>query len=62
MFTLSGLETMVRWLMIGSGALSLTGLIGVPLGNMQVRMIGVIGYAVVAPVAFLLLGVLFGRV
>ncbi len=61
-FTGNGLETMVRWLMIGSGVLSLTGLIGVPLANMQVRMIGVIGYAVVAPVAFLLLGVLFGRI
>jgi hypothetical protein len=28
---------------------------------MQVRNVGVVGYAVVAPVAFLLLGVLFGR-
>jgi hypothetical protein len=28
---------------------------------MQVRNIGVIGYAVVAPVAFLLIGIVFGR-
>jgi hypothetical protein len=58
----NGLETLLRWLMIGSGVLSLAGLIGVPLANMQVRMIGVIGYAGFAPVAFLLLGVLFGRI
>ena len=61
-FTANGLETRCGLLMIGSGVLSLVGLIGVPLANMQVRMIGVIGYAVVAPVAFLLLGVLFGRI
>jgi len=55
------LETTVRILMIVSGVLSLAGLIGVPLANMQVRNIGIVGYAVVAPVAFLLLGMLFGR-
>ena len=47
--------------MIVSGALSLAGLIGVPLANMQVRNIGIIGYGVVAPVVFLLLGIVFGR-
>jgi hypothetical protein len=41
--------------------LSLAGLIGVPLANMQVRTIGVLGYAGVAPIVFLLLGVVFGR-
>src|SRR6266536_2519923 len=55
------LEITVRILMIVSGVLSLAGLIGVPLANMQVRDIGIVGYAVVAPVAFLLLGMLFGR-
>jgi len=55
------LETTVRILMIISGVLSLAGLIGVPVANMQVRDIGIVGYAVVAPVAFLLLGMLFGR-
>ncbi len=55
------LETAVRFLMIASGVISLAGLIGVPFGNMQIRNIGIVGYAVVAPVAFLLLGMLFGR-
>lgn len=55
------LEITVRVLMIVSGILSLAGLIGVPLADMQVRNIGIIGYAVVAPVVFLLLGIVFGR-
>jgi hypothetical protein len=55
------LEISVRVLMIVSGVLSLAGLIGVPLANMQVRNIGIIGYAVVSVAIFLLLGLLFGR-
>jgi hypothetical protein len=55
------METAVRVLMIVSGVLSLAGLIGVPLANMQVRMMGVLGYAGVAPAAFLLLAILFRR-
>jgi hypothetical protein len=60
-FRVGRLEQTVRMLMIVSGVLSLTGLIGVPLANMQVRNIGIIGYGVVAPVVFLLLGIVFGR-
>lgn len=55
------LERVVRALLIISGVLSLAGLVGVPLGDMQVRNIGIVGYAVVSPIAFLLIGVLFGR-
>jgi hypothetical protein len=55
------LETTLRILLIVSGVLSLAGLLGVPLANMQVRNIGIVGYAGVAPFAFLLLGTLFGR-
>ncbi len=55
------LEMTVRILMSISGVLSLAGLIGVSLADMQIRNIGIIGYAVVAPVAFLLLGIVFGR-
>jgi hypothetical protein len=55
------LEKTVRLLMIVSGVLSLAGLLGVPLANMQVRDIGIIGYAVVALPVFLLLGLVFGR-
>jgi cytochrome c oxidase subunit IV len=60
-FKVGRLEKTLRLLMIVSGVLSLAGLIGVPLANMQVRNIGVVGYALVAPVIFLLLGILFGR-
>jgi hypothetical protein len=55
------LEAAVRILMIISGVLSLVGLIGVPLADMSYRNIGIIGYAVVAPFAFLLLGFLLRR-
>lgn len=54
-------EKKVRTLLIISGILSIIGLIGVPLQNMQIRNIGIIGYAVVAPVAFLLIGKILGR-
>ena len=60
-FTEGRLERAVRVLLIASGLLSLAGLAGVPLADMGVRNVGVIGYAVVAPVAFLLIGILFGR-
>ncbi len=58
-FRRGGLERTVRILMIVSGVLSLAGLIGMPLENMQVRMIGVLGYVGVAPVVFLLLSMIF---
>ena len=61
-FKVGRLEKTVRLLMVVSGAVSLAGLIGVPLANMQVRDIGIIGYGVVAPLVFLLLGIVFGRV
>ena len=59
-FKAGRLEKTVRVLLILSGVLSLTGLFGVLLADMQVRNIGIIGYAVVAPVAFLLIGIAFG--
>jgi hypothetical protein len=60
-FKVGRLEKTVRTLMIISGVLSLAGLIGVPLEDMQVRMIGVLGYAVVSPIVVLLLGMVFER-
>jgi hypothetical protein len=54
-------ETSIRLLMFSSGVLSLAGLIGVPLANMQVRMIGVLGYAALPPVIFLLLAQVYRR-
>ncbi len=60
-FRASRLETTVRIVMLVSGILSLVGLIGVPLADMQVRNIGIIGYAGVSIVTFPLLGIVFGR-
>lgn len=60
-FTNGKLEQTVRILLLVSGVLSLAGLAGVPLADMQVRNIGIVGYAVVSPIAFLLISVLFGR-
>lgn len=56
-----GLVKVVRSLFVISGILSLAGLIGVLLSDMQIRNIGIIGYGVAAPVAFLLLAIIFGR-
>jgi hypothetical protein len=66
-FKKAGLEGAVRSLLIISGVLSLIGLLGVPLAILgvglwnTVRNIGIVGYALVAPVAFLLLAMVFGR-
>ncbi len=60
-FTRGGLEKAVRSLMITSGVLSLLGLIGAPLANMTIRNIGIVGYALVAPVAFLVLSFVFSK-
>jgi len=54
-------EKFIRTLMIISGLLSLVGLMGVPLDNVQVRNIGIIGYAIIAPVVFLLIGNVLGQ-
>jgi hypothetical protein len=56
----SGLARWIRGLLTTSGVLALGGLIGV-LGQMRLRMIGVVGYAVVFPVAVGLLALLFHR-
>lgn len=57
----SRLAVAIRVLLIASGALALAGLSGVILGDMQLRNIGIIGYAGVFPFAALLLGILFHR-
>lgn len=55
------LKSWVRILMIVSGVLSLIGLLGPVLGNMQVRNIGIVGYAVALPVICLLLARVFKK-
>jgi hypothetical protein len=60
-FKTGRIEKLIRTLMIICGLLSLAGLIGVPFGNMQIRNIGIIGYALIAPFIFLLIGKLLGN-
>ena len=60
-FSGSRLATSIRVLMIVSGVLALGGLSGVIVGNMQLRNIGIVGYAGVFPVAALLLAIQFHR-
>jgi hypothetical protein len=55
------LENWIRILLGISGVLALAGLAGVFLNDMQVRNTGIVGYAVVFPVAAALLGILFWR-
>jgi hypothetical protein len=55
------LQMSIRMLMIAAGALALGGMSGVVIGDMQLRLIGVVGYAGVFPVVALLLAILFSR-
>jgi hypothetical protein len=55
------LERSLRALMILSGVLSRGGLLGVPPANMQIRDVGIAGYAVVTILVFLVMGIVFGR-
>src|SRR5688572_20512876 len=61
LFSGDRLRTWIRMLMIASAALALAGTSGVALGDMQLRMIGVVGYACLFPVVALMLAVLFRR-
>lgn len=60
-FQTGKIESAVRILMLISGSLCLIGLIGIPTGDMQVRLIGVVGYAVLTIPIFFLLGILLNR-
>jgi hypothetical protein len=55
------LQIAVRIAMALSGVLSLAGLLFLPFGDMQLRMIGIFGYAGLGPVVFLLVAIVFGR-
>ena len=55
------LEVTLRILMTISVVLSIAGLIGVLPASTQIRNIRVLCYAVVAPISFLLMGIVFGR-
>jgi len=48
-------KRLLRVLLILCGLLSLVGLMGIPLNNMQIRNIGIIGYGVLGPIVFILM-------
>ena len=54
-FRAPGLSRWTGQVLLVSGVLSLLGLLGVATGEMQVRNIGIVGYAVVFPVAALMM-------
>ncbi|MBQ0921897.1 hypothetical protein KBW71_25965 [Hydrogenophaga aromaticivorans] len=57
----TGLARGVRVLLVISAVLALAGLAGVVLGDMQVRLIGVVGYVLCFPVAAAMLALRFHR-
>jgi len=57
----TGLAGQVRIILLISSLLAFAGLLGVPLANMQVRNIGIIGYAVLFPIGAALLALMFHR-
>ncbi len=57
----AGLASLARVLLFSSAALAFAGMAGVPLANMNVRNIGIIGYVVLFPTATLLLAVVWQR-
>jgi ABC-type transport system involved in cytochrome c biogenesis permease component len=57
----SGLARLARALLLGSAALAFIGLAGVPLANMNLWNIGIIGYVVLFPIAAVLLAFMFRR-
>jgi hypothetical protein len=58
-FSGSRVTRSIRNVLLISGILAIAGLAGVPVGNMQIRDIGVLGYAVVFPIAAVMLARLF---
>lgn len=58
-FKTKGKEKLIRILLIISGILSLIGLLGIPLNNMQIRNIGIAGYTILPIIIFFLIGGVF---
>lgn len=57
----SGLLRAARWLMYASAGFSFAGLLGIPLGDMNVRNIGIVGYVGACPLAAAVLAKAYGR-
>ncbi|MCF8296376.1 MAG: hypothetical protein K9J13_02430 [Saprospiraceae bacterium] len=60
-FRKKGLEKLIQILLIISGVLSFVGLLGIPMNNMQIRNIGIIGYTIFPIIVFFLIGIVFNR-
>jgi hypothetical protein len=57
----AGLAGVARSILLGSAALAFVGLAGVPMANMNIRNIGIIGYLVLFPIATVMLAIVFKR-
>ncbi len=57
----TGLAGLIRGLLFASAGLTFFGLLGVPLANMNIRNVGIIGYAVLFPIAAAFSAVVFHR-
>ena len=57
----TGPARVAGWLLIASAVLALAGLLGIPFADMQIRNIGVVGYALVFPAALVPLAIAFRR-
>lgn len=57
----SAMADRARAILVVSAALAFAGLLGVPTGNMQIRNVGIVGYAVLFPIGAGLLAVMFRR-
>jgi hypothetical protein len=60
-FVGGGIQRAIRIGLILAAVLCLAGLLGVVTANMQIRNVGIIGYAIVFPAVTLLMARLFGR-
>ena len=60
-FRKKGLEKRIQTLLLISGGLSFTGLLGIPLNNMSIRNIGIVGYTIFAIIVFFLIGIALKR-
>ena len=49
------------WLLVASALLAFAGLLGIPLADMRVRNIGIVGYALIYPAALVPLAIAFRR-
>ncbi len=52
----------LNYLMLISGLVSLSGILRVPAANMNIRNIGIIGYAITAPVAITILALYYQQI